>query len=626
MATTFIEKNKKPLKKVKVDPITLDLIGSAMRNARLEMDATLFRTALSPGIREQGDAFPLIANRDGKMIVGQFGSFLDGFFKGYNGEIEEGDVILLNDPYSCEGAVSHNNDQLIILPIYRNGRIIAWASMFGHMTDIGGKVPGSMPNDAQSVFEEGIRIPPVKLYKKGEFQEQIVEIAAHNSRMPEWYKADLHAIVASCRVAEMRVHEICERFGDDVFNSATNELLARNRRAMRQLIMTSIGEEPVSFEDYICDDGNGAGPFKIKCTMHRKGEKVYLDFDGTDPQSEYSINFYLNENMFRMFFGIYMVMVFDPQILFNDGFYDLVEVNIPEGSLLKPTFPAALSCRTHALGRIFDVLGALLGQKTPDFLCAAGFSSSPHLMFSGFDKNNEWYQLFQIGFGGIPGKPFGDGLDGHSLWPDFTNVPNEFLERYFPMVIEKYETEADSGGAGVFRGGNGVNMTYRFTQDGQISIHDDRWFVPPWGVNGGQPAKRSWKKLTRADGSVEMLGAKVDRINVHEGDSLQYVTWGGGGWGDPLERDPDLVSKEIRQGLVTIKGALDYGVVIEDDKVDVKATKSLRAKMRIERGKIEVFNYGPDIETLRKNSLKETGLPAPKQPVWKTAPIAEAAE
>ena len=617
MKTTFIETNKKSLKKVKVDPITLDLVGSALRNARVEMDATLFRTALSPGIREQGDAFPMIANRDGKMIVGQFGSFLDGFFNGYEGEIEEGDVILLNDPYSCEGAISHKNDQLIILPIFRNGRIISWASMFGHMTDIGGKVPGSMPNDAQSIFEEGIRIPPVKLYKKGVFQEQIVQIAAHNSRMPEWYKADLHAIVASCRVAEKRVNEICERFGDDVYNSATNELLARNRRAMRHLIMTSISEEPVSFEDYICDDGNGAGPFKIKCTMQRKGEKVYLDFDGTDPQSEYSINFYLNENMFRMFFGIYMVMVFDPQVLFNDGFYDLVEVNIPQGSLLKPDFPAALSCRTHALGRIFDVLGALLGQKTPDFLCAAGFSSSPHLMFSGFDENNEWYQLFQIGFGGIPGKPFGDGPDGHSLWPDFTNVPNEFLERYFPMVIEKYETEADSGGAGFFRGGNGVNMTYRFTQDGQISIHDDRWFVPPWGVNGGQPAKRSWKKLTRADGTVEMLGAKVDRISVHDGDCLQYVTWGGGGWGDPLTRDPELVAKEIRQGLVTTKGARDYGVVISRGKVDASATKTLRSKMRKKRGKVQVFDYGPDIATLRKNSMKETGLPAPKQPVWK---------
>ena len=618
MSATIIETSKKPLQSVKVDPITLDLIENALRNARLEMDATLFRTALSPGIREQGDAFPLIANRDGKMIVGQFGSFIGGFLEGYDGDIEEGDIILLNDPYSCEGAISHNNDQLIVLPIFRNGRVISWSAMFGHMTDIGGKVPGSMPNDARSIFEEGLRIPPVKLYRKGEFQEDILKIATHQSRMPEWYKADLHAIVASCNVAAKRIHEICERFGDDVYHSATNQLLARNRRAMRHLIMESIAEEPVVFEDYICDDGNGNGPFKIKCTMQRKGEKVYLDFDGTDPQSDYSINFYLNENMFKMFFGIYMIMVFDPQVLFNDGFYDLVEVSIPQGSLLKPNYPAALSCRTHALGRIFDVLGALLGQKTPDFMCAAGFSSSPHLMFSGFDENDEWFQLYQIGFGGIPGKPFGDGPDGHSLWPDFTNVPNEFLERYFPMVIESYESEPDSGGAGYYRGGNGINMVYRFTQGGQISIHDDRWFIPPWGVNGGLPAKRSWKKLVRANGKTEMLGAKQDNIEVKSGDILHYVTWGGGGWGDPLTRDPELVSKELRQGLLTRKGAKEYGVVLSaSSKVDEVATKALRKSMAKARGKVSVFDYGPDIETLRKNCKKETGLSAPVQPVWK---------
>lgn len=618
MSATIIETSKKKLKSVKVDPITLDLIENALRNARLEMDATLFRTALSPGIREQGDAFPLIANRDGKMIVGQFGSFIGGFLEGYEGDIEEGDIILLNDPYSCDGAISHNNDQLIIVPIFRNGRVISWSAMFGHMTDIGGKVPGSMPNDARSIFEEGLRVPPVKLYRKGEFQEDILKIAMHQSRMPEWYKADLHAIVASCNVAAKRIHEICERFGDDVYHSATNELLGRNRKAMRQLMMESIAEEPVVFEDYICDDGNGNGPFKIKCTMQRKGEKVYLDFDGTDPQSDYSINFYLNENMFKMFFGIYMIMVFDPQVLFNDGFYDLVEVSIPQGSLLKPNYPAALSCRTHGLGRIFDVLGALLGQKTPDFMCAAGFSSSPHLMFSGFDENDDWFQLFQIGFGGIPGKPFGDGPDGHSLWPDFTNVPNEFLERYFPMIIESYESEPDSGGAGHYRGGNGINMVYRFTQDGQISIHDDRWFIPPWGVNGGLPAKRSWKKLVRANGKTEMLGAKQDNIEVKSGDVLHYVTWGGGGWGDPLTREPELVAKELRQGLLTRKGARDYGVVLSpSSKVDLDATKKLRKSMAKARGAVSIFDYGPDIETLRKNCKKETGLPAPVQPVWK---------
>ena len=167
MPAKLIEPNQEEFAKTAVDPVTLDIIENALRNARVEMDATLFRTALSPSIREQGDAFPLIADRSGKMVVGQFGSFIDGFLRAYNGEIEEGDVILLCDPYSCEGAVSHNNDQLIIMPIYRNGRIITWAAMFGHMTDIGGKVPGSLPTDAASVFEEGLRLPPVKLYRKG---------------------------------------------------------------------------------------------------------------------------------------------------------------------------------------------------------------------------------------------------------------------------------------------------------------------------------------------------------------------------------------------------------------------------------------------------------------------------
>lgn len=633
MPARIIETSPAPFNTVPVDPVTLDIIENALRNARVEMDATLFRTALSPGIREQGDAFPLIADRKGRMVVGQFGSFIDGFLRGFDGEIEEGDVILLNDPYSCEGAVSHASDQLVITPIYRNGRLIAWSAMFGHMTDIGGKVPGSLPTDASSIFEEGLRLPPVKLYRKGELQTDIIRIAAHQSRMPEWYKADLHAIVAACRVAGQRVVELCERFGDEVFTSTLDELLERNRRAMAQLISTTIAEEPVWFEDYICDDGKGFGPFKIKCTMWRKGDKVILDFDGTDTQSESSINFYLNENMFKMFFGIYMIMVFDPQILFNDGFYDHVEVRIPEGSLLKPKFPAAVSCRTHGLGRIFDVLGALLGQKTPEFLNAAGFSSSPHLMFSGYDGKGEWFQLFQIGFGGIPGRPFGDGPDGHSLWPGFTNVPNEFLERYFPMVIERYETVADSGGAGFYRGGNGIHMTYRFTEAGTIAIHDDRWFIPPWGVNGGLPGERSWKRLERVNGERVDLPSKCDNVRVEKNDLLHFVTWGGGGWGDPLKRDPELVGLEIRRGLVTVEGARQYGVVADKDGVvNQSATRGLRARRGASRfigtlvgagggrGALPIFNRGPDLATLRRNCLRETGLQAPRQPVWRNRP------
>ncbi len=617
MVATILQENTTAFNTVDVDPITLDIIENALKNARFEMDATLFRTAMSPGIREQGDAFPLIADKSGLMLAGQFGSFIRGFLNGYDGTVEEGDIFWLSDPYTCEGAVSHANDWLVLLAIFKDGRHVGWSAMFGHMTDVGGMVPGSLPTNAITIFQEGIRIPPVKLYRKGVKQDDILKIVLHQCRMPEWAGADLNAIVAACRMAERRVVEMCDRFGADTYITATEKLLDRNKRAMAQLIATSVGEEKVSFEDYVCDDGRGFGPYKIKCTMWREGDKVILDWEGTDPQSESSINFYLNENMLKMFFGIYMIMVFDPQILFNDGFYDLVEVRIPDGSLLKPHFPAALSCRTHALGRIFDVLGALLGQRQPEFLNAAGFSSSPHLMYSGYDKEGEWFQLFQIGFGGIPGRPFGDGPDGHSLWPGFSNVPNEFLEAYFPMRIDRYETIPDSGGAGLNRGGNGISIQYYFLQAGTISIHDDRWFTYPWGVNGGNPGMRSTKTLVRVDGDREVLPSKCDNITVNEGDVLIYNTWGGGGWGNPLERDADLVAREVRQGLVSVDGARSYGVVLTDEnQADEAATNDLRAVMKENINTEQIFNYGPSIAELREKCLAETGLEPPIQPVW----------
>jgi N-methylhydantoinase B len=619
MPTRIIETAPKPFSNVAIDPVTLDIIENALRNARVEMDTTLVRTAMSPGIREQGDAFPLIADHQGRMIVGQFGSYIGPFLEGYEGTLEDGDMIFLSDPYSVGGAISHSNDWLVLLPVFKDGRLIAYTSMFGHQSDIGGMVPGSMPIDATSIFQEGVRIPPVKIWKAGVYNAELIKLVMHQTRTPQWCAADLNALIAACRVAARRVVEMCERFGDDVFVSATDELLARNHRAMSALIESSIGEAPVSFEDYVCDDGMGQGPYKIRCSMWKENGRVVLDFAGTDPQSTGSINFFLNENMMRMFFGIYMIMVFDPQILFNDGYYDLIDVRIPEGSLLKPKFPAALSGRTHALGRIFDVLGGLLGQKTPEFLCAAGFSSSPHLFYSGTDKAGNYFQLFQIGFGGIPGRPFGDGPDGHSLWPNFTNVPNEFLERYFPLMIERYETVADSGGAGFYRGGNGIDMVYRFLEPGKIAIHDDRWFTKPWGVNGGQPGARARKVLVRADGSEEVVSNKREDIPVQAGDSLHFITWGGGGWGDPLTRAPELVALEVEQGLVTRQGARNYGVVLADDGgVDDRATEALRAKLRDARGgqPLAVFDTGGSIASLRENCLAETGLPAPAAPVW----------
>ena len=626
MAASIIETNSTPLATVDVDGVTVDLIENALRNAREEMDAVLFRTAMSPGIREQGDCFPMIANREGKMVVGQFGSFIGPFLSVYDAEIEVGDVILTNDPYLCNAAVSHLPDWVVLVPVFKDGRHIAWTAMFGHMSDNGGMVPGSIPIQATTIYQEGIRIPPTKLYKRGELQTDLLELILHNVRTPQWNRFDLNALVAACKTAARRCVELAERFGDEVLTSTMDVMLQRNYDAMKHIIEMFIPEEPREFEDYLCDDGMGMGPYRIKCRLWREGSTAIFDFEGTDPQAQSSVNFFLNEDMFKMFFGSFTINVVDPQIVFNDGFYDLVDVRIPEGTLLKPRFPAALSGRTHALGRIFDLLGALLGMGAPEqMLNAAGFSDSPHLFFSGYDhrpgKDGEWFQLFQIGFGGIPGRPVGDGPDGHSLWPGFTNVPNEFIESYFPLRIERYETICDSGGAGLHRGGNGLSVAYRFLVDGEVGIHDERWLTYPWGVLGGEPGRRSQKRLVRADGSEEWLPAKIENVKVKAGDLLYFDTWGGGGWGDPFERDPELVRADIERGLVSREGAQRYGVVIADDgSVDGSGTEALRATLRAERGEdIPLFARGGSIEELKARCEAETHLPAPESPQFQRA-------
>jgi N-methylhydantoinase B len=615
MTAKIIQTNSTPFNTVDVDAVTVDIIENALRNVREEMDAVLFRTAMSPGIREQGDCFPMVANRDGKMVVGQFGSFIHGFMEAYDGDLEDGDIILTNDPYMCNAAVSHLPDWIVLVPIFKDGRHMAWSAMFGHMSDNGGMVPGSIPIKAETIYQEGIRIPPTKLYKKGVLQEDILELILHNVRTTEWNRFDLNALVAACRTAAKRCVEIADRFGDDVFFTTMQIMLDRNLEAMRAIINMIVPEKPSYFEDYVCDDGVGKGPYKIACKMWREGDVAIFDFAGTDPQAKSSINFYMNEEMFKMFFGSFTINLFDPHILFNDGFYELVDVRIPEGSLLKPKFPAALSGRTHALGRIFDVMGGVLGQGAPDAMNAAGFSDSPHLFYSGYDKKGEWFQLFQIGFGGIPGRPVGDGPDGHSLWPGFTNVPNEFIEAYFPLRIVKYEPIADSGGAGLHRGGNGLSVAYEFLVDGEIAIHDERWLTYPWGVRGGDPGMRSTKRLVRAGGGEEWLPAKCDGVSVKEGDVLYFNTWGGGGWGDPLERDADQVRVDVSRGLVSAEGAKRYGVVIAaDGTVDAAATEKLRAKIRDEREDQGLFSFGGTIEEIKARSLEETHLPAPEAP------------
>lgn len=623
------------IKLVKEQPLIATLIASALGSIRREMDTLMLRCAMSPAIREQQDEFNVITNTRGQMLVGQFGSFITQFLDGWKGTIDEGDIFVTNDVYQIDGAVSHLNDVIILLPIYFEHKLVGWAANFGHLTDVQGKVPGSMSINASTIYEDGLQIPIVKLYDKGVYNEGLASVFFRNSRMPEWFQSDLVALCTACRTAATRVNELCERYGVELYEAATDYLLEQNKIAIKTIIDEKIGNEKSSFTDFIDDDGQGLGPYAISCSMQKNGDKLVFDWDGTSPQSNTSMNYYLSITMFKMFIGYYLLAIYDPHAVVNDGFHDLIDIKIPTGTILRPVRPAAVSCRTHLLGRVMDVMQALFGQRNAAYRCAAGFSDSPHLFYSGFKPDGEFYLLYQIGFGGVPARPIGDGPDCHCLFPAIKSIPAENIELYFPVIIEANEALPDSGGAGYFRGGNAQRTLYRWLCEGDVSIHDDRWMIKPWGVNGGMPGSRSRKVLytnnsygtDKEKENMVLCQSKQDYIHVYPGDVLEWETWGGGGLGDPLTRPATIVAQEVHRRLVTVSGAAkNYGVVVRssDFTVNEGATTELRDKMREERGRTGhsdnmSIDRGGTIRELMAKCEEETGLKPPR-PQWEKNP------
>ena len=360
-----------------IDPITLDLIENALKNIRAEMDEVLRRSAMSSSIREQHDEFPMIANERGQMIVGQFGSYIPDVVRQFEGRIGPGDAIILNDPYLCRGSISHTNDVLVIVPIYHDGNLAGYASQFGHVLDMGGRAAGTQSADALSVWDEGLRIPPVKLVEAGVLNEGLLALILNNTRVPDIVRSDIMGLIGACQRAASRVVELCDRYGHPTYSTACEALLDRTRQAMIKLVRRYISEEKVTFWDWVDDDGLGNGPFKLQLTVWRAGDKAYFDWTGTDPQAPGSINFLIHENLCKLFFGVYMIMAFDSSILFNDGYNEVFEVVLPAGSLLNPKFPAPLSNRLNVHTRLFDCISGALGQKAPDLSMAAWLRHQP---------------------------------------------------------------------------------------------------------------------------------------------------------------------------------------------------------------------------------------------------------
>lgn len=569
-----------------VDPITTEVIASALKSIVYEMDAAIERTAMSIIIREQHDFGMSLVDHRGWVIAGT--TFAGQTLAEYATRvaIEPGDVVMFNDPYISRGEISHLGDTMLAVPIFWEARLIAWGIAWGHHMDIGADAPAAMPTQATEIFHEGLQIPPVKLYERGRLNRGVLDIVARNSRTPEMMVGDTLALSAAGKIAERRLHELCATFGLDAVLDTFQVLFERARETMRRLIAL-LPAEPVAFEDVLDGDGISDEPLVIRLTLRRAGERAILDYTGTSPQCAGPLNLPLNASLQKM--RLYNVLRLaagsridiDPQLDANQGVEDLVDVIIPEDCLLRPTYPAPVSLRHLTAGRLIEVLQGILAQIFPETIPAAanGSLNCYSLLGHGRAPEDRWL-CFEVTAAGGGARPFGDGIDAYCWNNRLKNAPVEFVETVYPVRIEQYSLRPGSAGPGRYRGGYGLMRAIRALRPARLYFLDERQRTQPWGLRGGGAAAANDAYIERADGTIVMLPGKFDRYPVAPGDMFVMRTGGGGGWGDPYERDPELVRRDVACGLLTVEQARRwYGVVIAEPsgEVDAGATAALRA-------------------------------------------------
>jgi N-methylhydantoinase B len=531
-----------------------------------------------------------------------------------------GDVFFHNDVYSSEGGIGHLPDLCVTVPVFHDGRdgagprVVAFVQAFGHHDDIGGAVPGSMPSHATSVFEEGLMVPPIRLRDAGVPNEAVLTIMTRNSRMPETLAADLDAECAACLMGARRLADLFGRYGQDAVEACFDAIVARTSATFRREILAKIPAGTWTWEDYAEHDG--VDPPRLhaqRITLTRTGDdepggsRLIMDFNGTSAQAKGPINHcgnYADGNFLAKWLAPVLRNLADSpermaELDVNEGVVDLIEMRFPPpGTLLTPVFPAPTNARTFVILRLLGVFAGVLAKAAGGRM-PADQETIRYTGVYGLDAAGEPYLMREVLGGGSGGRYYADGEDTIHVVPDSRNLPAEFSEARFPLVVERLGLAVDSGGPGKFRGGLGYEKVIRMLTDGYFMSIADRSILSCWGVCGGK-AGRPFEVMIDPGGPAQRLAdALADGEFVPAGTLIRIRTTGGGGWGDPLDREVDLVVRDVGQGKVSRSGAAaDYGVTITglDDApcADMEGTISLRSKMRKERPDGQpFFDRGP---------------------------------
>lgn len=587
-----------------IDKITLEILANHCRAAAESMAYTLYRTAHSTFVKETEDFTTGLATPAGATFAAPIDLGATRFVGLDYGNViraiehyDEGDLCLTNDPYS--GFVcTHPPDMRLWEPIFHEGEVVCFAVGHVHNTDVGGAVPASLSRTLTEVHQEGLRIPPMKLYRAGELDQQLLDVMWTNVRVPEQNWGDLKAQIAAMHSGERKVHGMIAKFGIDTFRQGTEDLLDYSEAQARNIV-AGLPDGEYFFADYIDEDAAGGYPCRIALNVIIRGDSLVFDFTGSDPQLESSINMPTGGNSRHVLLLVGLVYVLyslDRRLLLNAGISRVCECILPEGSVVNPQFPAAVGMRSLTCMRLQGLTVGAFSRAAPDQLPAGPASGGPVMNVNTVNNHTGERIVASINpiAGGAGGNPRQDGTDGSGALQSFLkNTPVEINEVEVPIRIHRYGLARDSGGPGLYRGGLATELTFEvFAPNTKVTARNrDRTRFTAWGIRRGQAGAPSRFLLNPGTEDEINLG-NTDILTIGPSDVIHVASGGAGGWGNPFQRSPSAVLLDVQRGFVVVERAeSDYGVIIRNAQVDLQATMVCREKTV--RSANAFFSLGP---------------------------------
>jgi len=619
------------------DKILFEILSNRFQAIVDEMAQVIYRTAHTVFVKETQDFGSVLVTVKGEVfaaprrygVLNVVGTPMDDAIRCVDGDVQAGDIFMSNDPESTKGMATHLSDVYLWKPVLCRGDLICYAWSFVHASDVGGCVPGSIAPSSYEVYQEGIRVPPQKLFRGGVLNKDLLDLFLANSRVPDQNWGDLKACVSGLNTAERRVHELLDRYGPALICEAIESVVEYAESQARRLI-EHVPDGTYSYVDYIEADMVDLGLVRLKLDLTVDGDEMILDFAGTDPQvrAAFNVPTYAKDGHSMLVTALVnWLCTLEPAIPYNAGLVRPFKVHIPAGTLLNADPGAAYGARYSTSQKVCDMTMGALSQAVPTEVPSfdSGQGSILLVAVPDLDSGTTRVSVVQPIVGGSGARPTDDGIDGTMIVLNFLrNIPTEALENDMPSIlIHHYGLRPDSGGPGRYRGGAGIEIELQtFSPYTTITSRCmEHYIFPPPGRLGGLPGAKGYTLLRSDAGGEEDIG-KVDVLHLDAGERLRIGTPGGGGFGDPLDRPAGRVAEDVRNGLVSARaGKESYGVVLDEwDRVSEEQTSRLRTEMRRERSWTEppVFTYGHARDAYRQrwtvrleDSLNEVLKPLP---------------